>query len=202
MSNLVRVLQRTPSPSRLMMFWACALVLTFACHAPLETSVAPASDDSEEAERLSSFSTWALDRFLDLNVLLGSDAGYVALFARDGEVVHAKTAGYADRESETPMRLDTRFRIASMTKPITSFALMMLYEEGHFQLTDPVYKFIPSWKQQKVWVEGRGHTMITRKPTSPVTLQHLLAHTAGMTYGGILPGMEQPVDQAYREDIY
>ena len=132
-------------------------------------------------------------------ILPGKIPGCRILISRHGKTAYSGALGKMDLERGKPMQDDTVFRIYSMTKPITSIALMMLYEEGHFQLTDPVYKFIPSWKQQKVWLEGRGHTMITRKPTSPVTLQHLLAHTAGLTYGGILPGMEQPVDQAYRE---
>ena len=75
------------------------------------------------------------------------------------------------------MRDDTIFRIYSMSKPITSIALMMLFEEGRFQLTDPVHKFIPSWRKHRVWVEGEGDAMKTRRPESPMTIQHLLCHT-------------------------
>jgi len=97
-----------------------------------------------------------------------------------------------------PMRDDTIFRIYSMTKPVTSIALMMLFEEGRFQLSDPVAKFIPSWSGQQVWLEGSGDAITTRPPKTPMTVQHLLSHTAGLTYGGLLPGMELPVDAAYQ----
>ena len=102
-----------------------------------------------------------------------------------------------DLERATPLSDDTIFRIYSMTKPITSIALMMLFEEGRFQLTDPVYKFIPSWRRHRVWVQGDGDEMVTRAPRSPMTIQHLLCHTSGLTYGGLLPGFELPVDPAY-----
>ena len=104
-----------------------------------------------------------------------------------------------DRERNKAMRDDTIFRIYSMTKPITSVALMMLWEEGRFQLTDPVHRFIPSWRDQRVWQEGAGEEMVTRRPASPVTMQHILSHTAGLTYGGLLPGMETPVDDVYKD---
>ena len=102
-----------------------------------------------------------------------------------------------DIGAANPMRTDTIFRIYSMTKPLTSIALMMLFEEGEFQLTDPVYKFIPSWRRHRVWLEGKGEAMASRLPATPMTIQHLLSHTAGLTYGGSLPGLELPVDPAY-----
>ena len=120
------------------------------------------------------------------------------IIARRGIVAQSLTLGHMDRERGRLMRDDTIFRIYSMTKPITSIALMMLFEEGRFQLSDPVYKFIPSWRSQEVWVEGTGANTVTRPPKRPMTLHHLLTHTAGLTYGGILPGMDQPVDDAYR----
>ena len=104
-----------------------------------------------------------------------------------------------DRERSKPMRDDTIFRIYSMSKPITSVALMMLWEEGRFQLTDPVHRFIPSWRGQEVWEHGEGDQMATRRPANPPTMQHILSHTAGLTYGGLLPGLESPVDQAYQD---
>ena len=105
--------------------------------------------------------------------------------------------GLMDMERNRAMRDDTIFRIYSMSKPITSIALMMLFEEGRFQLTDPVHKFIPSWQKHRVWVEGEGDAMKTRRPEAPMTIQHLLCHTSGLTYGGFLPGLELPVDPAY-----
>lgn len=123
--------------------------------------------------------------------------GCRVLIKRRGITAFSASFGDRDIARQKPMAADTIFRIYSMTKPITSIALMMLFEEGRFQLTDPVFKFIPSWRSHRVWVEGEGESMITRAPASPLTIQHLLCHTAGLTYGGFLPGLELPVDAAY-----
>ncbi len=124
-------------------------------------------------------------------------AGCSTVVVRKGVTAYASTQGEMDIEREKALRDDTIFRIYSMSKPITSIALMMLFEEGRFQLTDPVHKFIPSWQKHRVWVEGEGDAMKTRRLESPMTIQHLLCHTSGLTYGGFLPGLELPVDPAY-----
>ena len=124
-------------------------------------------------------------------------AGCNVRIVRKGVTACDASLGMMDLERQKGMRDDTIFRIYSMSKPITSVALMMLFEEGRFQLTDPVYKFIPSWRQHQVWVEGEGESMVTRPPTAPMTIQHLLCHTSGLTYAGFLPGLELPVDPAY-----
>ena len=123
-------------------------------------------------------------------------AGCNVRIVRKGVTACDASLGMMDLERQKGMRDDTIFRIYSMSKPITSVALMMLFEEGRFQLTDPVYKFIPSWRQHQVWVEGEGESMVTRPPTAPMTIQHLLCHTSGLTYAGFLPGLELPVDPA------
>jgi CubicO group peptidase (beta-lactamase class C family) len=128
----------------------------------------------------------------------GKIPGCRLLVARKGCIATSLTLGLMDVERNLPMREDTIFRIYSMTKPVTSIALMMLFEEGRFQLSDPVAKFIPSWSGQQVWLEGSGDAITTRPPKTPMTVQHLLSHTAGLTYGGLLPGMELPVDAAYQ----
>ena len=139
-----------------------------------------------------------LDRHLEHNYLTRQKIpGYAIHVVRNGIVAHSSCRGLMDLERATPLSDDTIFRIYSMTKPITSIALMMLFEEGRFQLTDPVYKFIPSWRRHRVWVQGDGDEMVTRAPRSPMTIQHLLCHTSGLTYGGLLPGFELPVDPAY-----
>ena len=86
----------------------------------------------------------AIDLFLKAGALLGLQSGYVAMFARNGQVVYGATAGYADIASGTPMTLDTKFRIASMTKPVTATAAMILVEEGRLRLDDPVSNYIPA----------------------------------------------------------
>jgi len=127
----------------------------------------------------------------------GKIAGCRVEVVRRGQTAYSATMGLMDIERNKAMRDDTIFRIYSMSKPVTSIALMMLLEEGRFQLSDPVYKFIPSWRKHRVWVEGEGDAMVTRAPKAPMTIQHLLCHTAGLTYGGFLPGLGLPVDPAY-----
>ena len=145
------------------------------------------------AEKLAKIETHLETRYLKP----GKIAGCRVQVVRRGETAYSATMGLMDIERDKAMCDDTIFRIYSMSKPVTSIALMMLLEEGRFQLTDPVYKFIPSWREHRVWVEGEGEAMVTRAPKAPMTMQHLLCHTAGLTYGGFLPGLELPVDSAY-----
>mgnify|MGYP001291621831 FL=1 len=128
----------------------------------------------------------------------GKIPGCQVLVSRHGIPAYFESMGLMDRERGKAMRDDTIFRIYSMTKPITSVALMMLWEEGRFQLTDPIHRFIPSWRDQRVWQEGVGDEMVTRPPLAASTMQHILSHTAGLTYGGLLPGLETPIDEAYQ----
>ena len=88
-----------------------------------------------------------------------------------------------------------------MTKPITSVALMTLYEKGYFQLNDPVSRYVPSWKNHRVWVSGEGGGMQTQAPARPVSFRDVLSHQAGLTYGGGLPGVgiQHPIDRIYRD---
>ncbi|MFN3239819.1 MAG: serine hydrolase domain-containing protein [Pseudomonadales bacterium] len=117
----------------------------------------------------------------------GKIPGSITLVARRGEIAHLETQGLMDIEADKPMQDDTIFRIYSMSKPITSCALMMLYEDGYFQLDDPVAKYIPEFANLKVHGSNEvlGHTM---------TIQHLLTHTAGLTYGFL---KDHPVDDLY-----
>ncbi len=124
------------------------------------------------------------------------------LVARHGQVVAQDSMGAMDLGRGRPMRPDALFRIYSMSKPVTSVALMMLWEEGRFQLDDPVQRYIPSWAGHRVWVEGEGAAMRTRAPHAPMTMRQLLNHSSGLTYGGaLLPaGAEpDPVDRVYRQ---
>ncbi|MFT7219237.1 MAG: CubicO group peptidase (beta-lactamase class C family) [Candidatus Azotimanducaceae bacterium] len=147
------------------------------------------------------FSADRLERITDhmeVNYLgPGKIAGCQVMVARKGVAAYFRSFGQADAERGRAMSPDTIFRIYSMSKPITSIALMMLYEEGRFQLNDPVSRFLPEWKDQKVWVEGGGEAMQTKLPDTPVTVRHLLTHTAGLTYGGSLVPSDHPVDKAY-----
>lgn len=109
-------------------------------------------------------------------------AGAVTLVARRGHVAWFKAQGMADREAGKPMRPDTMFRICSMTKPITSAAVMMLYEEGHFLLDDPVSKYLPEFKNPKVLVKPASGAPYTIPATREITIRDLLRHTSGITY--------------------
>ena len=127
-------------------------------------------------------------------------AGAVALIARRGKVAYLQTWGDRDREQQKPMTEDTIFRIYSMSKPITSVAVMMLYEEGHFFLDDPVAKFLPELAGMQVQTERRDPktgevTTETRSAKRPITIRDLLRHTAGLTYGFF---GDSEVDRAYR----
>ena len=107
-------------------------------------------------------------------------AGAVTLVARAGEVAHLGITGMQDVEAGKQMQEDTIFRIASMTKPITSVAVMMLFEEGHFLLTDPVAKYLPEFKDMRVLAEGSSDE--TEPAKQPITIRHLLTHTSGLAY--------------------
>jgi CubicO group peptidase (beta-lactamase class C family) len=111
-------------------------------------------------------------------------AGAVALVLRDGKAVHQRYIGLADRENSKPMNSQTIFRLASMTKAVTTAAVMMLYEEGRFLLNDPIDRFIPEFKDPRVALpspEGEGYITVPAK--SPIRIRHLLTHQAGLTYG-------------------
>ena len=118
--------------------------------------------------------------------------GFLTVVARRGKIVHFETIGMRDIENKKPIEPDTIFRIYSMSKPITSVAVMMLYEEGHFQLGTPISKFIPEFKDMKVYNEEQTEILDAEKE---ITIKHLLMHTAGLTYGW----GDKPVDERYKE---
>jgi CubicO group peptidase (beta-lactamase class C family) len=131
----------------------------------------------------------------------GKIAGCQVSVARHGHLAYSKNFGMMDLERKKPTRDDTIYRIYSMTKPIASVALMTLYEQGYFQLNDPVSRYVPSWKEHRVWTSGEGDTMKTEPAHRPVSFRDVLSHTAGFTYGGGLPGVgiQHPIDKIYRE---
>lgn len=125
----------------------------------------------------------------------GKIPGCQVMVSRHGVPAYFRSFGQMDIARERPMQDDAIFRIYSMSKPITSIALMQLYEKGYFQLNDPVYRAVPSWRDQQVWIEGEGADMKTKAPEKPVTFRHMLNHSSGLTYGA----SGHPVDKAYRE---
>ena len=123
-------------------------------------------------------------------------AGMVVAVMRRGEVAFAETVGKADVERNKPMRPDTIVRIYSMTKPLTSTAIMMLYEEGRFQLDDPISKFIPAFKNPRVYAGGSRGKIDSVPAEREITFRDLLTHTSGLTYGFM---ESTPVDAVYRD---
>jgi CubicO group peptidase (beta-lactamase class C family) len=125
----------------------------------------------------------------------GKLAGWLATVSRHGKLVHVASYGARDREAGLPVENDTVWRLYSMTKPVTSVAAMMLYEEGAFELTDPVSRYIPSFTGARVWSGGTDLAPVTVPATEPVRIWHLLTHTAGLSYGF---HRAHPVDAMYR----
>ena len=125
----------------------------------------------------------------------GRLAGWQVAVSRHGQVIHASTCGHRDVATGSTFAPDTIVRLYSMTKAITSVAAMMLYEEGAFELKDPVSKFIPSFAQLRVFAGGSSQKPETVPAQEPMRIWHLLTHTAGMTYGF---HYSHPVDARYR----
>jgi CubicO group peptidase (beta-lactamase class C family) len=136
-----------------------------------------------------------IDRHFARYVDDGRLPGWLVLVSRRGRIVHLATCGRRDLEADLPVELGTRFRIYSMTKPVTAVAAMQLYEEGAFTLKDPVAKFIPSFGDLRVYLDGPASAPRTRPATVPMRLWHLFTHTAGLTYGF---HHAHPVDELYR----
>ena len=126
----------------------------------------------------------------------GRFPGTQMLVYRRGKIVHSALQGFADVERKAPMKADTIFRIYSMTKPVTSVAFMMLFEEGRVALDEPVHKYIPEWKNLGVFQAGTLPAFLTKPPSRPMLIVDLLRHTSGLTYGF---QKRSNVDAAYRE---
>ncbi|MEQ8484942.1 MAG: serine hydrolase domain-containing protein [Pseudomonadales bacterium] len=133
--------------------------------------------------------------FLPRYVDEGKLPGYLCLISRRGEEALFGAHGLMDVARQRAIARDTVFRIYSMTKPVTSVALMMLYERGLFQLDDPVARYIPQWRKLKVFAGGDAESYDVRDPDRPMTVKDLLTHTSGLTYGFL---HAHPVDAMYR----
>ena len=133
-----------------------------------------------------------LQRYIDADKL----AGTLTLVARQGKIAYFEPQGHLEIERKRSVGQDSLFRIYSMTKPLVSVGLMMLWEQGRFQLDDPVHRFIPSWKDQSVFVGGNHPNWKTTPVQRPMNVRDLLSHQSGLTYGF----MERTnVDAAYRK---
>jgi len=134
-------------------------------------------------------------RYVDSGLL----AGWHIVLTRRGEIAHSSTYGRRDLESGAPVVADTLWRIYSMTKPITSVAAMMLWEEGRFELTDEISRWLPEFAEVKVWDKGTALRPYVVPATEPIRVWHLLTHTSGLTYGFM---QSHPVDAMYRAAGY
>jgi CubicO group peptidase (beta-lactamase class C family) len=144
------------------------------------------------SKRLDYIDSFIQKKYLDTGCMPGA----LTMVWRKGEVAHFSALGMADVERKTKLAEDTIFRIYSMTKPITSVAIMMLVEQGLVSLDDPVHKFIPEWKDLGVYAGGFMETFRTRRTDRPMLMVDLLRHTSGLTYGFQL---STNVDAAYRK---
>src|SRR5438045_571675 len=122
-----------------------------------------------------------IDRHFQRYVDDGRLPGWLLVVARQGQVAHIAHYGQRDMEAGLPIEVDTLFRIYSMTKPITSVAAMMLYEEGAFELKDPVACFIPAFDDVRVYRGGSALAPVTEPATAPVRIWHLLTHPSGLS---------------------
>ena len=157
-------------------------------------SAAKTTEAGFSSERLA-----RITKFFQGEVDKGAIPGVTLIVSRDGKVAYQQALGYQDREKKAPMKQDAIFRIASMSKPITSVAVMMLAEEGKIDLLAPVMQYLPEFKDVKVGVikgEGANATLTTEDVQRPMTVQDLLRHTSGLVYG---PFGNTLVHQAYKK---
>src|SRR5690606_25263853 len=144
---------------------------------------------SERLERLDEH----FHRYVDDGLI----SGVVTYIVRHGRVVHEDAYGLADIAANRPMSQDTYFYLYSMTKPVTSVALLILYEEGKFQLDDPLGKYLPEMADLKLYAgEGDDGNMVLKDPARQPTIQDVFRHTAGFLYG---PAGNRGIDRAYAE---
>jgi CubicO group peptidase (beta-lactamase class C family) len=170
-------------PSVLALALACAALT----HAPFSVAAPPRAAEALNVQGFSPERLKRLDAAIDEQIAQKQLAGGVMAVLRDGKPVVFKAYGQRDIEAGKAMRTDTIFRIASMSKALTTVAAMILYEEGRFLLKDPVARYLPAFANQQVALPGGG----TEKPRRALTIHDLLTHTAGMSYG---PG---PAKAAY-----
>jgi CubicO group peptidase (beta-lactamase class C family) len=123
---------------------------------------------------------------------------YIILLFKKGKINYLQKNGFQDMENQIPIEFDTIFRFYSMTKPITAIGLMMLYEDGKFQLNDPIGKYIPEINNMEVFVKEENGKIITEKLKRDITILDLFTHTAGLSYGFAI---DDPVSKIYNEKL-
>ncbi|MBN7817417.1 serine hydrolase domain-containing protein [Algoriphagus pacificus] len=152
---------------------------------------------SQETSSISQDRLKRYDQFIESQIAEGKIPGAVTLIYKNGEEVQEKAFGYSDLQAKTPMVTNQIFFIQSMTKPIVTTAIMMLYEEGHFQLNDPVEKYLPWFKDLKVAVDpSKGIAGGTVPAESNITIAMLLSHTSGLSHGIAAGKLEEEIRSA------
>jgi len=165
---------------------ALILTLSFSCNTPSKTQSQLSKEVLKEA-----------DKKMETYVEEGKLSGISLMILKDGEAVHQKSFGMANIEEERPLEKDAVFRIYSMSKPVTTAALMMLYEEGKFQLDDPVAQYIPVFENTMVWVDGQEVPQ-----EEAFTVRQVLTHTAGFCYGWGQSHVDSMYNQACQGGIW
>ena len=157
-------------------FFSVALLVMPSMWAAEDVTVAEPESVGMSSERLQRINSF-IQNYIDSDQI----AGAVTLVARKGKVVHYEAHGWRDKDDEIPMTRDTIFVLMSMTKPIVSTALMMLFEDGRFLLDDPIAKWIPEYRNHKVRLNRDGVRQELVPESRPVTVRHVLTHTSGLT---------------------
>lgn len=171
------------STHKISLLLALALFLSFlSCNQSTSTPEPTPEDVGLSSDRLD-----RIGNVIEKCIAEDRIAGAVTIVARHGKIAYFEAFGMMDKETKKAMQTDTIFRICSMTKPITSVAVMMLYEEGHFMLSDPVHRFIPEFKNIMVLDppypdDRKSPPNSPVKAKRPITIHHLLTHTSGLTY--------------------
>ncbi|MBA3287647.1 MAG: beta-lactamase family protein [Acidimicrobiia bacterium] len=122
--------------------------------------------------------------------------GWLVAVTRHGRLIHLSACGRRDLEADLPVEHDTIWRIYSMTKPITAVTALSLWEEGAFELNDPVHRYVPAFREARVWRAGTAARPATTPMAEPMRIWHLFTHTSGLTYGFM---HAHPVDTLYRQ---
>lgn len=143
-----------------------------------------------DAGRLSRIGAW-MERYVGEGKLPYA----MTAILRGGEIAYLDARGHTDPDAGQAPAVNHLARIYSMTKPVVTAGAMTFYEEGRFQLEDPISRFLPEFSEPRVYVSGEGETMETRAAEGPITIRQLMTHTAGLTYGFFDPG---PIGAAYR----
>ena len=168
----------------LWLVFVCALV---GCSGSGENINLPAADSNNKTgANLSWFKRAAMNAYMKYSVWAGDRSGFVTMFAQDGQVVHSSAVGWADIESKKPMRVETQMRFASMTKPVTAIAALILVDEGKLQLNDHVASYIPSFGDLRVAVNENKNAnggFDTRAIEKPLLVKHLLMFSSGIGPG-------------------